>query len=110
MNGAEGIPTERAGKQDGIEAETERTAYCGVDCSACVDLKSGTCPGCRQTVWEGADICLPVACCRKKRIEFCGQCGSFPCEDMKAFYQESESHECAYRRMLSLRGEPPVVK
>ena len=78
-------------------------AYCGVDCSACADLKTKKCPGCRQTEWADGDPCMPVACCRGKGISLCGECADFPCGDMKGFYAESESHEKAYRRMRSLR-------
>ena len=83
-------------------------AYCGVDCAACSDYQSGKCPGCRQTVWPEGDACLPVACCRDKGISCCGECPSFPCADMKAFYAESESHEQAYRRMAALRTGPAL--
>ena len=43
--------------------DIEYVAYCGVDCSACADLASGKCPGCRQTEWAAGDECAPVACC-----------------------------------------------
>ena len=78
------------------------TAYCGVDCSVCSDYTGGKCPGCRQSDWQEGNICPPVACCRKKRISCCGECPSFPCADMKAFYEESESHRHAFERMLSV--------
>ena len=77
-------------------------AYCGVDCAACGDYAGGKCPGCRQTEWKEGDICMPVECCRKKGISFCGECSAFPCADMKEFYGESESHKRAYGRMLRL--------
>ena len=83
------------------------TAYCGVDCAACPDYTGGKCPGCRDTDWQEGDICLPVACCREKGIDFCGECPDFPCAEMGDFYKESESHERAYARMLSLREEKP---
>lgn len=81
----------------------EMTAYCGVDCAACPDLIGRRCPGCRQTDWQEGDICLPAECCRGKKISFCGECPSFLCADMKAFYEESESHERAFALMLSLQ-------
>ena len=83
-------------------------AYCGVDCSVCPDLKSGKCAGCRNTDWKEGSICLPVECCRKRGIDFCGQCEQFPCPDMKEFYRESPSHEQAYALMLSIRAEKEV--
>lgn len=40
------------------------------------------------------------------RIACCGiDCDAFPCADMAAFYEESEGHREAYRRMRALRGE-----
>ena len=73
-------------------------AYCGVDCSACPDMSSGKCPGCRHTEW-GEDPCMPVKCCRDKGVYSCGECGEFPCADMRGFYDESDSHRLAYFRM-----------
>lgn len=78
-------------------------AYCGVNCAPCPDYTLGKCPGCRQTDRDD-DPCMPVRCCREKGIDVCGQCDAFPCEDMAAFYKESEGHKEAYRRMCSLRG------
>ena len=80
-------------------------AYCGVDCSVCSDYTCGKCPGCKQTDWQEGDTCLPVDCCRKKQISFCGACSAFPCEDMAEFYRESETHEQAYLRMISVFRE-----
>ena len=80
-------------------------AYCGVDCSACVDFKTVKCLSCRETVWEDGDQCMPVACCEKRGIHFCGQCAVFPCDDIKSFYSESESHEKAYEFMRSVHDK-----
>ena len=80
-------------------------AFCGVDCAACPDLKSGKCPGCRQTEWEPGDECMPVRCCGEKHIPFCGKCPDFPCADMREFYEESDGHREAYDRMLRLRDK-----
>ena len=74
-------------------------AYCGVDCSVCTDYLEEKCPGCRQTEWTADDICLPVECCRKQGIEYCGQCPDFPCEAMRDFYEESDSHRLAFELM-----------
>lgn len=77
-------------------------AYCGVDCSACPDYIEKKCPSCRRTEWACGDECMPVACCRAKAIECCGQCDTFPCADMAEFYEESPSHAEALRRMREL--------
>jgi len=79
-------------------------AFCGVDCGACKDLALGRCPGCRQTEWEEGDECMPVACCKARGIVYCAACDVFPCDSMKEFYEESEGHREAYRRMLALHG------
>ena len=78
-------------------------AYCGVDCSVCPDYKTGVCPSCRMTVWKEGDACMPVACCRDKGIDCCAFCEGFPCADMAEFYDDSDSHRVAYRRMLAIR-------
>ena len=49
----------------------EMIAYCGVDCAACADLSENKCPGCRQTDWKDGDVCMPVACCRRREISVC---------------------------------------
>lgn len=80
-------------------------AYCGVDCSACSDFVNGKCPGCRQSEWTEENICLPVKCCREKQIACCGECMQFPCEVMKDFYEESEGHRKAYKRMRQMHDK-----
>lgn len=79
-------------------------AYCGVNCAPCPDDASGKCPGCRNSEW-GGDPCMPVACCREKGIDFCGQCDGFACANMAEFYTESEGHREAYQRMLAMRKQ-----
>jgi hypothetical protein len=81
----------------------EMIAYCGVDCAECADFRNGRCPGCRRSTWEEGDECPPVSCCREKGIPVCGACGQFPCQMMKEFYDESESHRAAFRRMEEYR-------
>ena len=79
--------------------ENELIAYCGVNCGDCPDYMSEKCPGCRNTEWEPGDECMPVSCCAEKSIDCCGECAGFPCEEMKEFYEESDSHKAALRRM-----------
>ena len=83
----------------------EEIGFCGVDCSVCSDYISEKCPGCRQTEWPEGDACPPVSCCGERAIRFCGECGQFPCEMMKDFYRESESHEKAYRLMCTYQKD-----
>ena len=79
--------------------------YCGVDCSACSDYAQGKCPSCRDSQWVGDDICPPVRCCREKGIAVCGQCEGFPCRMMAEFYEESDSHRQAGRRMCDWKNK-----
>ena len=79
--------------------------YCGVDCAACPDYTGKKCPGCRRSEWPDGDPCPPVACCREKGAPYCGKCPDFPCDMMKEFYEESEGHRQAFRRMLAFRAE-----
>ena len=82
--------------------ESSLIAYCGVDCAACADYTEKKCPGCRKSEWPDGDPCPPVACCQKRGIEVCGQCADFPCEMMREFYEESDSHRAAGERMTKL--------
>lgn len=84
-------------------SDTALIGYCGVDCSSCSDYTAGKCPGCRQSEWPDGDPCKPVVCCQEKGVHFCGACREFPCDMMKDFYEESESHKKAFELMLSLR-------
>ena len=76
--------------------------YCGVDCLQCVDYKKTKCPGCKEAIELGAP-CNCVICNLQKKIEYCNECLTFPCEMMKEFYQESKSHKEAYKRMLEMK-------
>ena len=80
-------------------------AYCGVDCAKCPDFMRQTCPSCKLTEWKDDDMCMPGRCCREKGIESCAACDVFPCREMADFYEESDSHREAYRRMRQSREE-----
>ena len=84
--------------------EFDHIGCCGVDCGACPDHLSGKCPDCRHSEWPDTDPCMPIACCQQRGISCCGRCDAFPCGDMTAFYEESESHRAAYARMKALKG------
>ncbi|WP_022761827.1 MULTISPECIES: DUF3795 domain-containing protein [unclassified Butyrivibrio] len=78
-------------------------SYCGVDCSACPDFLNKKCPSCRHTEWKSGDECMPVKCCNEKGFDSCASCDGFPCDEMAAFYKESDSHQYAYKIMSILR-------
>ena len=77
-------------------------AWCGVDCAACPDYLSGKCPNCRRSQWPDGEPCMPVACCQEKGILSCGACEAFPCPEMREFYEESDSHRQAFKRMQTV--------
>ena len=83
----------------------ESIGYCGVDCAVCPDFTGGVCPGCRKSTWPDGDACPPIPCCQEKGIDLCGRCPRFPCAMMAEFYEESDGHREAYRRMCLLRQE-----
>lgn len=83
----------------------ESIGYCGVDCAVCPDFTGGVCPGCRKSTWPEGDACPPIPCCQEKGIDLCGRCPQFPCAMMAEFYEESDGHREAYRRMCLLRQE-----
>ncbi len=47
---------------------------------------SGICPGCKAEVADdpAKDRCKIRQCCHSKGFAFCGECDSFPCEDLKS--------------------------
>lgn len=89
---------------DKASDDSSLIGYCGVDCAECPDRTGGKCPGCRESIWPGDDVCPPVACCREKAIPHCGACADFPCAMMAEFYEESDGHRAAYRRMCAARA------
>ncbi len=63
-------------------------APCGVFCGACPSFNRGTCLGCasenceqkRTSKWG----CRIRKCCyEEKRLDFCGYCAQFPCDQLK---------------------------
>lgn len=45
-------------------------------------------------------------CCAEKRIDHCGQCDAFPCENYITWVGWHESHERAMAHLLSLKAKP----
>lgn len=53
-------------------------ALCGLNCGLCPMKIGGTCPGCGGG--EGNQPCAILRCaCQRGQIEYCTQCGDFPC-------------------------------
>ena len=56
---------------------------CGILCSKCEYKEKENCPGClimEKPFWS--DSCDLKSCCEAKKLEHCGLCPDFPCEDM----------------------------
>ncbi len=73
--------------------------FCGVDCSACPDYLNFKCPGCRASIGLSEEECMAAQCCMDKNILVCSQCREYPCDNMKDFFMESESHKAAEKRL-----------
>lgn len=59
---------------------------CGLTCSTCTYKKEVHCPGCMNMDAPFWGDCCPIKdCCKKKGIEHCGVCPTFPCDLLKQF-------------------------
>jgi len=69
-----------------------------------------TCRGCkgdRSVHWsvddDGRVDCWILECCVDgKGLEFCSDCGDFPCEKLQAWSKENESYAKAFARLQSM--------
>lgn len=53
---------------------------CGFYCGACPTFIAGNCRGCMGDHAEGD--CYTRDCVLRRRMEFCGQCEKFPCDEI----------------------------
>ncbi|MGM9658958.1 MAG: DUF3795 domain-containing protein [Eubacteriales bacterium] len=51
---------------------------CGFCCGACPTYISGECRGCEDEHTSGD--CFTRDCVKEKKLTFCGECDSFPCD------------------------------
>ena len=57
---------------------------CGILCSEYKrKMKCGDCQGCNVTENPFWGVCDVKNCCESKKLEHCGLCADFPCEDLK---------------------------
>lgn len=67
--------------------EDASLACCGLNCSPeCTYRETNNCPGCRAA--EGKVFwgeCTLATCCISKKLDHCGHCDTFPCDDLKAY-------------------------
>lgn len=69
-----------------VKVKTEIESRCGIICSKCEYLQKGVCKGCTnidKPFW--GDKCPVKSCCENKKLECCGNCQNFVCEQLKAF-------------------------
>ncbi len=101
-------------KKNDLQPKKELTAVCGLFCPSCTvyigtaedpeRLKKiaklyGTepevwqCRGCRsdKRSYFCENQCKMVACAAEKGIDFCGECGEYPCDELKTF-QKARPH------------------
>ena len=80
-------------------------SYCGTACSLCSFREKTSCPGCRplggKMFWG---TCGLAACCIERKLEHCGQCAEFPCEQLKEYSFDSK-HGDNGRRIENIRRE-----
>ena len=53
---------------------------CGFYCGACPTYLAGNCDGCSAEHRKGD--CFSFDCVTERKLNFCGQCGQFPCDDL----------------------------
>ena len=60
---------------------------CGECCVGCKKKEEGLCEGCIETdghckEWAQSGQCPIYKCAKEHRVQFCGLCNEFPCEDL----------------------------
>ena len=104
----------------GEESENWAIAYCGLNCAKCDIYEAGhgnekkrdeilawfrqernkilkpeqiTCEGCRGPLnahWS--EDCKMMLCAKNKKVQYCFQCGEFPCSILNAFASDGAAH------------------
>ena len=63
-----------------MEFDAKLLGKCGFWCGACPTYLHGGCAGCISEHKTGD--CFTRDCVNTKKLNFCGECGSFPCEEI----------------------------
>lgn len=64
---------------------------CGILCGKCSWKKKGKCCGCVNSDKPFWGTCPVKSCCESRKLEHCGECGEFPCTQLKEYaYAEKE--------------------
>lgn len=79
-------------------------AYCGTMCDQCTFRQSTNCPTCQKAAGKMFwGQCKLAMCCIDKKLDHCGHCPSFPCDDLKDFSFDKE-HGDNGKRIENLRA------
>lgn len=82
----------------------EALSFCGIYCGGCRNYKENmNCMGCRYEK-ELVSDCPSRSCAIEKGLLHCGECGSFPCDELNDFYKDGvPHHDAAFQNMLKIR-------
>lgn len=69
------------------EIDFSKITACGECCTGCEKKENGICQGCIESdghckEWEQTGRCPVYACAKSHRVQFCGICPGFPCEEL----------------------------
>jgi hypothetical protein len=81
-------------------------SLCGIDCNKCLNYKKNVnCAGCRDEKVLLED-CPTRVCAIEKGFLHCGECETFPCEELNKFYHSGNpNHLKAYENIKSFIEE-----
>jgi hypothetical protein len=91
-------------------------AICGIYCGACPALVEGTiskkssdikCLGCRSTKKAPgyAPKCEVRKCAKSKQLQSCGLCKSYPCDKIKAFFNDKPKYGLREKYLNTVRDK-----
>ncbi len=69
------------------KADFSKVTACGECCEGCEKKKEGQCQGCIESdghckEWMNSGQCPIHKCAREHKVQFCGLCAEFPCEEL----------------------------
>ena len=82
----------------------EKLSFCGIYCGGCKNYKKNmNCVGCRYEK-ELVNDCPTRSCAIKRGFLHCGECKSFPCNELNVFYNDSiPLHKLAFQNILRIK-------
>lgn len=86
-------------------------AKCGMDCTQCRFAEENDCPGCMQGHLFDDEECPVYDCCVRKGFVHCGECGSFPCAELRDTSFDVETGDGGNRlmRLKELRDKDDAL-